>query len=195
MHFPSLMLQYAESAPAIVYAVPFIGMIVEGDLILLAAIYAAHIGFLDFKWVLSISFLGMFIGDFLWYSVGHHFEWFFKRRSTTASAIDFIDGHLSKRPILTLTISKFIYFLHRLVFIRVKKAGIALHTFLLADLVAGLIWFGTICILGIIFAESFIHLRHYIRFSEIGLLIAVLILFFTERLISYSFKKKVSSSL
>ena len=63
MSFEHLILRYGLAAV-------FVGAAVEGDLTLLLAGVAAHLGYFSFPTALAASVLGGFLGDLAWYSLG-----------------------------------------------------------------------------------------------------------------------------
>ena len=63
MSFEHLILRYGLAAV-------FVGAAVEGDLTLILAGVAAHLGYFSFPTALAASVLGGFLGDLAWYSLG-----------------------------------------------------------------------------------------------------------------------------
>lgn len=63
MSFEHLILRYGLAAV-------FVGAAVEGDLTLILAGVAAHLGYFSFSTALAASVLGGFLGDLAWYSLG-----------------------------------------------------------------------------------------------------------------------------
>jgi membrane protein DedA with SNARE-associated domain len=61
--FEHLILRYGLAAV-------FVGAAVEGDLTLILAGVAAHLGYFSFSTALAASVLGGFLGDLAWYSLG-----------------------------------------------------------------------------------------------------------------------------
>ena len=63
MNFEHLILRYGLAAV-------FVGAAVEGDLTLILAGVAAHLGYFSFPTALAASVLGGFLGDLAWYCLG-----------------------------------------------------------------------------------------------------------------------------
>lgn len=189
----SVILNRLSDLPLLIYLVIFLGMVVEGEVVLLAAVFAAYTGYLNFSYVLVVSFVGMMFGDILWYWIGPHFERLLIPQKIKQTILPLIDAQLKKRPMVIIFVAKYIYFFHRIALVRIKPSGIPFLKFFSIDLVAIVTWIVTSTILGVTFAASFDLLRHYVRFAEIALLVGLVVILTAEHYIGKYFRKKLSN--
>ncbi|HEY4498938.1 MAG TPA: VTT domain-containing protein [Candidatus Paceibacterota bacterium] len=188
----SLILERMQDWQYLGYVVLFIGMVVEGEIVLLAAIFLTQTGHMQLSSVLLVAFVGMLIGDILWYWFGHFLDRFLLTRRIARGLMPAIDRQLRERPTLSIFIAKFVYLLHRIVLIRVRPAGVTFDRFIKADLVAISAWVAVSTVLGVLFAASFSLLKSYVRYAEVALLLAVLILITVEHFFSAFYKKRLA---
>lgn len=187
----SLVLERMQDWQYLGYVLLFVGMIVEGEITLLAAIFLTQTGHMQLPYVLLIAFVGMVIGDTLWYWFGHFLDRFLFARKILNGIMPALDKQLRRRPALSIFIAKFIYFLHRIVLIRVRPCGISYTQFIKADLIAITAWVAASTALGVLFAASFSLLKSYIKYAEIGLLFAVLTLAIGEHYLGSYYRKRL----
>lgn len=91
---------------------------------------------------------------------------------------------------LAIIMSKFMYGFHRPTLFRLHAFGLRYRDFLRADVLAAFLWILVIGSLGYFFSSSFLLLKGYIRFSEIGLVAALLFIFFLFKFMSKFIIKK-----
>ena len=187
----SLILERMQDWQYLGYALLFIGMVVEGEVVLLAAVFLSQTGHMQLPYVLLVSFFGMVIGDSLWYWFGHYLDRFLFAKKIANGILPALDKHLQTRPTLSIFVAKFIYFLHRIVLVRARPCGIPFKKFFTADLVAIIAWIFTSTVLGIFFAASFSLLKGYIKYAELGLLLVIIILIAGEHYLSLYYKKRL----
>jgi undecaprenyl-diphosphatase len=185
----TLILHYSSEWTFLAYFLLFIGMIFEGELFYLAAIFSAHAGHLNTTNVIILATVGMMVGDILWYWFGPLvIEKLFPIK-IKEKVIPRIDSMLKKRPTSTLIYSKFIYIAHRISLGRSKAAGLNFLSFIKRDFTAIFIWISTITVLGFVFSASFILLKKYLRFAEVSLLITIFIIYLAEVYLNKFFAK------
>lgn len=155
------------------YIFVFIGMALEGDAVLFSAAFLTHQGFFDPGDMAFAVFGGVITGDLLWYrlgaslAAGGRFARWLERLTAP------FDDHLRGRLARTIFISKFAYGLHHPIIMRVGALALNLRRFLAADLAATFCWVLIIGGLGYISSASFAFVRHYLRFTEIALFLAL----------------------
>lgn len=186
----SFILQGIESYRVVGYLVIFFGMFFEGEMLLFAAFYIARQGYLDIGDTYIIATCGAIIGDILWYYVGplantdrFRLTRYFRRVAAP------VDGIIAREPFIALVISKFTYGFHRITILRTRPAGIPIYSFLRMDVPALFVWTATIAVFGYAFAESLVFFKEYIKFAEVGLLIAILIFVGIAHIISMRSKE------
>lgn len=188
----SLVLERLQDWQFLGYLIVFLGMVIEGETVLLAAVFLAQTGHMQLPYVLLASFAGMVIGDSLWYWFGHFIDRFLFTKKLVNGLMPAIDRQLRERPMLSIFIAKFIYFLHRIALVRARPCGVSFKKFFKADILAIFAWIIASTVLGILFAESFSLLKNYIKYAEIGLLLTVIILIVVEHRLSSYYKKRLA---
>lgn len=182
----SAFIHYLTLYRSLGYLLIFIGLLIEGELVLFTAAFLTHQGAFDFGDTLIVVLGGVLAGDMMWYLIGiklngTHYWW---QRWFNRLAEPF-DRHILTRPFHTIFLSKFAYGLHRATLVRAGMLKIARSDFFKADIVAALLWIVIIGGLGYGASVSYLALKHYLRFAEIELLLALigffLLLHFTSR--------------
>ena len=166
------------------YLALFVGLLFEGETILFVGFYLVRQGHLSVTLALLVTLAGVLVGDYLWYQVGHYlnrFQWLKQKLDRVSEPID---RQLTRRPLRTLFISKFAYGLHRLTQIRCGALHIAWRTFWRADVPAAVLWISIVAGLGYFTALSVSALRHYMRFTQFGLLFGILFLWAVAHIVS-----------
>jgi len=170
----------------------FIGMIIEGEVVLFSAAFLVREGYLKPGPVFFAAFAGMLIGDVLWYWLG---RWAYDSFPRLRRWIDRIaaplDRHIRERLFRSIFISKFAAGIHHPVLMRAGSLGISLKRFVFDDIISTFIWVLVIGGLGYLSGFSFEFSRQFLRFAELGLLIALIIFFLLFRAVSQKTKARL----
>ena len=87
-----------------------IGTLLEGETILIAAGALAHKGLLSMPWVVLTAFLGGFLGDLLWFYIGHRYgNGYIQKRPALAKKVEIAQNMLNKYGALFVFSFRFIY--------------------------------------------------------------------------------------
>ncbi len=171
------------------YILIFIGMLLEGEIVFLVAIYYAYQGKLAFLNTICVAMAGMFIGDILWYSFGLYLDHIPFVKKYIDKVIAILDMQIRKRPVVSIVFSKFTYGFHRLTLLRAKVVGVPLGEFMKIDAIGVIAWIFVIGNLVYILSASLPVLKKYFRFAELGLaLVAIIYLVIVYLLSRYSKK-------
>lgn len=178
------------------YALVFIGMIFEGEILIFTSLFLARQGFLELSYAVITLFSGSLFGDLLWYWSGIYlgnskwrvgrliYKWFGHLTKP-------FEGHLVKRPFYTTFISKFVYGVHHPLLLRLGVLEIKILDYIKIDALAIFLWMMIIGSLGY-FAGAYFHLiRQYLRIAEIGLVIGVVIFIVASHFVSNYLKKRL----
>lgn len=93
----TIFLHYLETWRILAYALIFLGMVLEGEIILFSAFFLVHQGSLDFFDVLAMAYIGIIVGDILWYRFGKFFLKTFPYLEKYVSKLtSYLDGELKK---------------------------------------------------------------------------------------------------
>jgi len=170
------------------YAIIFFGMIIEGDFMLFTAGFLTRQGYFDIGIVLLLVFSGAIIGDNIWYVLGglvSEKKLFFRVKKFVEKAAGLLDEHLKNRTTRTIFISKFAYGLCRPIILKAGAMRISFRKFIGADLMATFLWIFFIGGLGYLSSTSFLAVRHYLKYTELSLLLGIVVFI----LISYAVTK------
>lgn len=179
----TIFLHYLESWSLLVYILIFLGMFIEGDIILFLCFYLAHQGELNIFVLIAVTLVGVFLGDMCWYKFGIYPErWFpfLKKKIEKISAI--LDEQLQKNLFRTVLISKFTYNFHHITLMRAGAIRIPFKKYLRADVLSSFFWIVVIGGFGYASSLSFMLFKKYLKFAEIGLLISLVIFFILMKL-------------
>ena len=187
----TLLFQYLLLWKPLGYFLIFIGLALEGDAALFIASFLTYHRFFDIGKFFLAAFSGSMVGDVLWYWLGYKINHSSSFINKITNRIKFADDHLINRLSRTIFISKFIYGTHHLAILRAGALNINLKKLIKYNFLPTLIWILLIGGLGYLFGASFILIKKYVRFVEIGLLIALALFFIIERFIKKRSEKKL----
>ncbi len=176
------------------YAIIFFGMMVEGDVILFTAGFLTHQGYFDIGVALILVFLGTIIGDNIWYVLGElvsEKKLFLKVKKFIEKATSPFDEHLKNRTARTLFISKFTYGLCKPILLKAGAMKISFGKFIEADLMATFLWIFFIGGLGYLSSASFLAVKHYLRYTELTLLLGIAIFILISYVVTKISKKEL----
>ena len=187
----SYLLDYLILWQKFAYLLIFIGIVLEGDIILFASAFLAYKGFFNLWYVLFIAFLGANIGGLFWYKTGYWLNNLSSLFNKFINRFKFLDNHLEVRPFHTIFVSKFVYGFHTLIFMRAGILNFNLVKLFKYNLIPNIVWIIVILGLGYFSGASFLIVKKYFRFTEIGLFVFILIFFILEYFLSKKYKKKL----
>lgn len=174
------------------YIILFLGMMVEGDTVLFVAAYLTHAGYFALTPMLLTALWGMILGDNLWYTLGlklrksERLQFIAKWAEGLAQPFD---EHLRENPFRTIFIAKFTYGFNRAVITRAGMLNLRWKKIEESDILATLLWMAIVGGLGYFSSASLSYLKSYIRYGEVGLLIAVVLFFLLERALANHSRK------
>jgi len=178
-----------------VYGLIFIGMIVEGETFLFAAIYMAHLGYLNLKILLVVVFLGLIFSDFFWYFVGEFLERKSKFvRKWMGRVSQPLDSKLHKRPMSTIFMTRFAYGIYHATLMRAGALKISLKLYFKTVVISSAVW---VSLIGGVayFSSIYIGLfKKYLKYGEIALLVAIIIFLFLSHFISKYTKREIEKN-
>jgi membrane-associated protein len=188
----SFLLHYLVIWRPLGYGLVFLGMILEGDISLFTTAFLTRLDYFDFFDIIFFILAGAVIGDSLWYGLGRWLKnsSFFVVR-WAAKIVSPFDNHIKEKNFRTNLISKFTYGVHHLTLVRNGMLGIPYKEFLRNDFLALLIWVAVIGGLGYLFGASYVLIRHYLKFVEVGLLLIIIIFILFDKLISRRLRDKL----
>jgi membrane protein DedA with SNARE-associated domain len=159
-----------------------IGLPIPEDLPLILGGVAVHSGQADLWIVLSVSYLGVVLGDLIIFFVGRHFgpslfqkSWF--KRRFTPSKIRKVRFNLERRSLTMILIARHLFYLRTATFLTCGAVRMSPYRFIVADMFAALVSIPIMVGLGYLAAEHIDALLAGIsRTKNILLIVSALIL-------------------
>lgn len=189
----SLVLHLLDISQFQAYIIIFIGILIEGEISLFTSGYLASLGFFRKELILFLAILSAAIADFFCYFFGRIIHKFPKNINRwVEKLVGRFDQALKKRTFLTIFFGKFFYGLHFLFLIRSGTLKISFRKFLKSDGLSAILWILIIFFFGFFSGTSFFVFKNYIKYSEITLLIGLILFFSIRKLLNYYLRKKIN---
>lgn len=174
------------------YLSVFLGMIIEGDVVLFTAAFLTQEGFFNPVFMFASLFAGILIGDTLWYKLGAYVVNSDRRAVKAVWRLTKpFDTHMKERPLRTIFVSKFAYGIHHVLLMRAGAIGIPFRKFIEDDAISSLCWIFVVGGLGYFSSYSFGLTKEYLRFAEIALLIGIIVFVLLENIIRQLLKNRL----
>ena len=179
------------------YLAVFIGTVVWGETIMIAAGFLASLPNLNFNLGLVMLFgaIGTITADSFWYLVGHSgkkgsrfLEKYEKFALLKPKFLDKIKDHFNNHEGKTVFFSKFIYGTRTIVLITAGAAGMKYSKFLFYNFLSIIFWAVGMAFVGYFLGEGFLQIKDYVKGAEY-ILLGIVVLFIVIR-IAYAFYKK-----
>ena len=173
------------------YLIAFFGMMIGGDELLFVLAFLTRDGFFNFWLMAATIATGTFIGDYFWFLLGKTLSPYSRLSRIIAHFAGRFDRHLNERPFTAIFISKFIYCLNHAMLFRAGVLGIEQKQIIKSNMPAIVIWIIVVGGLGYFSSASLALLKNSLRYTEIALLVGLVIFIFAERAIGYFLKKEL----
>lgn len=159
------------------YVLLFVGMVLEGEVFLIVSAMLARIHAFEFGDVLWVSFLGIMVGDVLWYAVGILIsrldENSFLPNTATKTVLMFFPN-FRRKPFLSILFSKFIYGVNHAALVFSGMIRLRFSLFMQAELIASFVWVAIYAVAGYMFGYAALAVTHQIeRFALLALAFVV----------------------
>ena len=191
MHTIKILRTLIENHELLVYFLIFVGLIFEGEFILISSGILLHLGALNIYFILPFIFLGLFSKTVFGYYLGVaiYDKWsqtkFFKHIEKRVSKVM---PHFQQKPFWSIFISKFIMGINNLVVIFSGYKKINFRKYVEAEALSTIIWAPALISLGYFFSLTAIGVsRDVWRFSFIILLFVVLFII-ADKLVSWVYE-------
>ncbi len=184
MHTINILTRLVENHQVLAYMVIFLGLIFEGEVVVISTGVLAHLGALDF-WLSLLFILGGGLAKTLG---GYYLGCFLGQKYTNNKFFIYIEKRLfyfmprfKERPFWSIFFSKFIMGVNYIVVIFSGFKKIDIKTYLKAEFLSTLIWAPLLLSLGYFFSYTAIHIsREISRFSLVILLFVIIFLLFDK---------------
>jgi membrane-associated protein len=191
MHTVNLLIHLVENHQLLVYFIIFLGLIVEGEVLVISTGVLVHLGALPLWPSLFVVLSGGFSKTFLGYYVGtvirakwSHVKFFkfFEKR------VREIVPKFKERPFWSIFVSKFIISANNIVILFSGFEKINFKRYLKAETFANLVWAPGLLALGYFFSYTALNVsREISRFSLVVLLLVILYITI-DKLIGWAFQ-------
>lgn len=160
----------------LIYFGILIGVIFEGEMVVLASVIAAHHGHLNIWIVLAIAFTGTICSDWFYFFLGrkHGKAWLYRKKHSRPK-LEKVHYWMEKRPILIIILYRFMYGFRTVTPLMMGTGNLRIRTFVSYSLISILIWACFYVGLGYTFGEIIKHYLHDLKYIEFYI-IAFLIL-------------------
>ena len=173
------------------YLIIYVGLIFEGEIIIISTGILAHLGALNFWASLVFIVLGGFSKTFMGYALGaylsrrHNHNRFFKYIQKQVN--NFLPT-FKQKPFWSIFVSKFIMGANHLVIIFSGFERINYKKFLQAEITSTLIWAPALLTLGYLFSFTAFHVSHEVSRFLIIVLVFVTAFILFDKLVSFLYK-------
>lgn len=182
MHTVKLLTSLVEHHQILAYGLLFIGLILEGEVVLISAGILAHLGALNFWFALAFIYLGGMSKTLAGYYIGK----FIYKRWRNKKFFQYLEKRFTsilpsfaEKPFWSIFISKFIMGINNIVILFSGYKKIKIKKYLKAEGLSTLIWAPLLLTLGYYFSYTALSVSKEIwRFSLIvaGLILAYIII-------------------
>lgn len=180
-------ISFVEAHRFIGYALLFIGMLLEGEAILIGAGILVHLRAFDPIDTFLIALSGVIIGDFLWYALGTLLRNRYAEHKMVVYAkkkILRLLPNFERKPFWSIFVSKFIYGLNHSALVVSGFFRVNLMVFGKAEIIASVIWTTLILMFGYIMSYAAINITHDIKLFGITVVTLIFVFIGIQRLIA-----------
>lgn|SRR3989338_511131 len=184
MHTVNLLTTLVENHQILAYAVIFLGLILEGEIVVISAGVFSQLGALDLPLVLLFIFLGGISKTFIGYALGKFLHKKFnhlKFMKYVEKKVHLMLPRFEVKPFWSVFASKFIIGANNLVIVFSGYRNINYKKFLRAEMLATVIWTPLLLSLGYVFSYAALQMSREIwRFSMIVLALLISFIIFDK---------------
>jgi membrane-associated protein len=191
MHTVNFLIRLVEHHQILAYSIVYLGLIFEGEIVVISIGILAHLGALNIWLSLFLILLGAFtktvlgykLGKFLYNKYNHHRFFCYIQKRVLAILPKF-----QIRPFWSIFVSKFIMWANTLVIVFSGYQRINYKKFLKAEVYSTLIWAPVMLSLGYVFSYTALHVSREIwKFLMVVLVLFILFVLF-DKLISWIYE-------
>jgi membrane protein DedA with SNARE-associated domain len=171
------------------YALIILGVIIEGEIVVILAGIFVHLGALNIFIVTSSVLIGAFIRSVIGYKLGLYLEKKHSHQSTvrwSENRINYFLPNFTKRPFLSIFLSRFLIlgmYSFTLIYAGYKKINI--RTFIKAEITSFVVWTSVMLSLGYFFSYAALSISRDIRKFIVIILIFFIAFFFLEKIVAF----------
>ena len=151
-----------------IYIGVLLGVFIEGEMIMMSSVIAAHHGYLNLWFVVLLGLTGTYSSDLFYFFLGRRKgkDWLYKSQKIRHKA-SIIDKKLEEYPIFIFITYRFLYGFRTIVPLVIGASNTKTRIFLLYSGLSTSIWALTYCTVGYLFGELIkSKLRACLKFSN-----------------------------
>lgn len=191
MHTVNILTSLVEHHLFLAYAAIYLGLIFEGEFVLISVGILSHLGALNFWLSLALILLGGFSKTFL----GYAFGCFLYKRFNNRAFFRYIERRVNAifprfkiKPFWSIFVSKFIMGANYLVVIFSGYTKVNYRAFLKAEIISTVIWAPFLLSLGYFFGFTALHISREIwKFTIVIFILFILFVLF-DKLVSWIYE-------
>ncbi|MCF7834420.1 MAG: VTT domain-containing protein [Candidatus Pacebacteria bacterium] len=184
MHSVQFLNHIIENNHLWAYLVILLGLIFEGEIVLLATGVFSRLGALDFTTSLIFIFAGSFVKTIACYYIGFYIS----KKYSDSTFLKYVNKKIlcimpnfKTKPFFSIFISKFIMGLNYFTLIFSGFNRISLKTYFKAEIISTIIWAPSLLLIGYFFGETALGFsKEMWRFSFISILLILAFVFFDK---------------
>ncbi|MEK7555386.1 MAG: hypothetical protein AAB516_01030 [Patescibacteria group bacterium] len=199
----SFLMDFSETHRILAYLIIFIGILIEGEIVLVLAGVLSRNGYLDFFDIIFFSFIAAVIHDLIYWGIGRKIAARFGGNAAPKGKflffklekiIGFLES-LKRGNGLYIFISKFVWNLNRVVLVASGYMKTPFKKLLSYSVPASLIWSITFVSLGYIFAHKTNILHQDIKTAAIFISVFILVIIVFEDALRRTLKKDIKKEI
>jgi membrane protein DedA with SNARE-associated domain len=181
----------------LIYFGMLFGIFLEGEMVMISAVIAAHHGYLDIWIVLVIGLIGTYCSDCFYFFLGRKKgrAWLNQTKKFTDKLV-IVDQKLKKYPVLIFIGYRFLYGFRTIVPLTIGTGETRTSTFLFFSALSTFIWATVYCTIGYIFGTiikaKLGHIEHMEKYIIGVLLVIGIVLFVVNRIKKIVLKRSFS---
>lgn len=191
MHTVQILTGLIEHHQILAYVLIFIGLIFEGEIIIISTGVLSHLGALNFWVAIIFVLLGSFAKTFIGYAIGEYLYEKYNHNGFFRYIQKRVYNVLPKfkiKPFWSIFISKFIMWVNNIVIIFSGYEKINYKKFLKAEISATLIWAPFLLSLGYLFSYTALSVSKEIwKFLTVVLVLLIMFILF-DKLVSWLYE-------
>lgn len=191
----ALAINFIEEHRYLGYLVLFLGMIVEGEVVLMIGGILANLNAFSLESVFIVSFLGVLANDVIWYQIGAYLKNNHGQRNLLLRAerkVKKLLPSVEHNPAYAIFISKFIAGLNHPTLVILGFLKINFKYFMKLQVLASLVWTLVFISLGFAFGHTAISVSRKIHEFIIAAILLMAAVMLLERGIRYAIKRNGS---
>jgi len=156
------------------YLAVLVGTFLEGESILIAAGFAEQKDFLDLRLVIGIAIVASFLGDQLFFWIGHRYgESVLRRFPSLLPRAHRVEGFLARHQVPVILSIRFLYGLRVIGPVVMGMAPIRWQKFMLLNFIGAVVWAPLIATIGYMAGNAVDMLADNLQRYELGVVAAL----------------------